>query len=151
MNQYKIAKFNNIYIVHPYSDAMLHGVFDLSELENFISLNKIKESEIIEMKYCEQEVKKIFKMNILELNNNKYSRSEFEGWLYRAKFEVILKGEEHTDNFDIYTTDSTKASISDVITKRILDKVLSIRLVHFTTKEQDDLNEIFIEETLKNI
>lgn len=90
-------------------------------------------------------------MKILVLNGHKYSRELFEDYKIRAKFELDVKGQAYTNSIDIYTTDEDKNNVFKIISSKTSDRVLGIRIINWTTKEQDDRNTLFIEETLKDI
>lgn len=91
-------------------------------------------------------------MKILEVNEHKYSREAFEGYKYRAIIEATLFDQYWTDKIDIYTTNSNKSEIEEVINSiKNKNKVSSIKLIHFTTKEQDEASSKFLEEFLKDI
>jgi hypothetical protein len=88
---------------------------------------------------------------MLELNGHKYSRESFDDYKYRAKFQFEVKGQEHYSSIDIYTTDTSRIEVYAVVFARITDKVERIKLIHWASREQDNLSTKFIEETLKNI
>lgn len=82
-------------------------------------------------------------MKILELNNFKYSRESFPEYKFRAK--VRIKTNDEDEHFiDIYTTDSNKKRVNDVLMNRKSDKVRTLNIINWCTKEQDDLNTEFI-------
>lgn len=78
-------------------------------------------------------------MEVLEQNEHKYSRKKFEGYKFRAKFEFDVKDQLYTSNIDIYTTDEDKSRVHKTIADKTTDKVFSLNIIHWTTKEQDDL------------
>jgi hypothetical protein len=88
---------------------------------------------------------------MLELNGYQYSRTEFEGYKFRAKFEFGLQGENHKTNVDIYTTNPDKWEVTGIIASKATKKVTSVTLVNFSTKEQDDKAAELINETLLNL
>jgi hypothetical protein len=88
---------------------------------------------------------------ILELNGFKYSRKQFEGYTHRLKFELDVVNQEWKSNIDIYTNNEDKRSVYNVISELTTDKVKNLELVNWTTKEQDDLDVQFLEETLKDL
>jgi len=88
---------------------------------------------------------------MLELNGYKYSREKFEGYAHRVKFEFEVFGQTHTSNMDIYTDNPYRQNVLEIINARKSDKVLSISLANWTTKEQDESTAKFIDETLKDL
>lgn len=91
-------------------------------------------------------------MKILAQNGYKYSRAEFEGYKFRAKFRFTVSGDWREDtSIDIYTDNPDKIAVKEIINIIKKEKVKSFEMEHWATKEQDDLISQFIEETLKNI
>lgn len=82
---------------------------------------------------------------ILELNGKKYSKQQFENYKNRAKVKISTNDGDY-DNLDIYTTDENKESVLSVLKSRITEKVQSIEIFHWCTKEQDDANAELINE-----
>ena len=91
-------------------------------------------------------------MKILELNEYRYSREEFEGYTNRAVFRISISEDFREDTVvNIYTDNPDKEDVKKVIEGRKAEKVTSCKMEHWTTKEQDDLTSKFIDETLKDI
>lgn len=91
-------------------------------------------------------------MKVLKLDGYKYSKGAFEGHRFRAMFRFTVSEDWREDsNMSIYTDNPDKQNVEDVINSRKSEKVLSCKMVHWTTKEQDDLTSKFIDETLKGI
>jgi len=89
---------------------------------------------------------------ILELNGYKYSREEFEDYKFRTIFRIGTDTDWINDNnITIYTNNPSKEDVDKVILSRTTDRVVSFKMEHWTTKEQDDLTSQFLEETLKDI
>lgn len=89
---------------------------------------------------------------ILELNGYKYSREEFEGHTHRAKFRLAESEYWRKDScIDIYTNNPNKEKVKEVIKNRVKETIISCKMEHWTTKEQDDLTSKFIEETFKDL
>lgn len=83
---------------------------------------------------------------MLELNGLKYSRKTFDGYKYRAI--VLFKKDEHIHRLDIYTTDTDKSNLKDVLVNQTKIGVGFVKIDHWVTKEHDDsidklLNELF--------
>ena len=81
------------------------------------------------------------------INGQNYSKTEFDNYKVRVKLE-IYDTENEQYNFDVYTTDTDidiiRQNLQDMATK----KVKELTIVHYATKEQDDLSSKFIEEWL---
>jgi len=79
---------------------------------------------------------------MLEVNGLKYSRETFEDYKYRAIAILEKEGEEH--RLDIYTTDTDKETLIEVLKTTAKKGVKFIKLDHWCTKEQDDRDSEFI-------
>lgn len=76
----------------------------------------------------------------------KYSRESFEEYKYRAKVEIIKDGETH--NFDIYTDNTNKNITFTHLLSFINAKVLHIKIINWSSKENDDADSKLIDETM---
>lgn len=85
------------------------------------------------------------------INGHKYSRGIFKDYKFRAIFALEVKDEQYLTKIHIYTTNSDREEVLNVIKSRAKEQVISVSLFHWTTKEQDDRDTLFIEETLKGI
>jgi hypothetical protein len=91
-------------------------------------------------------------MKILEQNGYKYSRKEFEGYKFRTIFRIGIDNDWRNDsNITIYTDNSNREEVNNVILLKTTNKVKSFVMEHWCTKEQDELTMEFLEETLKDI
>lgn len=91
-------------------------------------------------------------MKILELNGHKYSRKEFEGYKFRSMFRLTVDNDWRNDSIiTIYTDNPDKESVKEVINGQKKEIVKTCEIKHWTTKEQDELTALFIEETLRDI
>lgn len=86
---------------------------------------------------------------ILEVNGQKYSRKPFEGYSFSCKVRLRTVSEEYF--IDLYTTDPYMLSVENVLIERRSDKIVSIALLYWSTKEQDDTSNELIEEMLNKI
>ena len=92
---------------------------------------------------------------MLELDGKKYSKESFDDYTHRAqvrihymeKNEMGFTVEETT--MDIYTNDGDKKSVENVLLDRRLEKVTSLQIRYWTTREQDDACAEMINEWLK--
>jgi DNA-binding ferritin-like protein len=87
---------------------------------------------------------------IKEFNGNKFSRIRFDGYTHRFKV-VFETGSIHVSNMDIYTDTDSREVVSNFVDSAKTKKVISFKIVHVASKEQDDLTAKFIEETLKDL
>lgn len=84
-------------------------------------------------------------MKIFEANGHKYSRKQFEEYKFRAKVELKTKEDKYTF-LDIYTTDEHSPRVKMVIESLKKDYVESVKVIHWATKEQDELISKSLEE-----
>ena len=84
----------------------------------------------------------------------KYSNKQFEDYKYRVKLLVQdLKGNDLI-NADFYTDCEDKAEISLKLlsaAQKKYKKDYTAKIIHWATKEQDDLSSKFLDEILKDI
>lgn len=80
----------------------------------------------------------------------KYSKEKFKGFTHRFKvlFEI---GEPYSSNLDIYSNSDSYQKLEDFINERKSEKVISFKIVHRATKDQDEMASKFINEILDNI
>lgn len=84
-----------------------------------------------------------------EINGQKYSQTSFDDYYWRVKIELRTdNNEEH--NVDIYTTETSKVKIGEVLRDVIVSKLVTFEIVHWATKEQDDMASKFIDEAFKD-
>ena len=74
-----------------------------------------------------------------------YSKTSFDDYKLRVKIKVKTLTDEFDYQFDVYTTNNDKFQIEQFIQSKLSDKVSSFEIIHWTTKEQDDATERFIE------
>lgn len=85
---------------------------------------------------------------MLELNGHKYSKTQFEGYKYRA--QVKISTSNHTHYLSIYTTDDHSIRVREILWERKSPKAIGLEIVKWTTKEQDDIESEFIDEFLNS-
>lgn len=87
---------------------------------------------------------------MLELNGKKYSKDSFDDYTRRAKVKIFFVEKEAVEEIqiDIYTTDDNKESVENFLLERKTDKVTSLHITYWTTREQDDASTAMIEEWL---
>jgi len=84
---------------------------------------------------------------MLELNGYKYSKESFIGYGFRAKIEVETVDEGFV--FDIYTDDHNMIRVENVLLDRKGAAVVSLIIINWTSKQQDDASAEMIDEWLK--
>lgn len=74
----------------------------------------------------------------------KYSKKEFPGFTHRfiVQFET---GEPYFTNLTIYSNSDSYQELENYINNNKSDKVVSFKIIHRASKEQDLLDSIFID------
>jgi hypothetical protein len=82
----------------------------------------------------------------------KYSKVQFEGYTHRFKVRFQVDEDWRNDTvFDIYSNSNDYQALIDFINKKKTIKVISFKIEHRASKEQDEMRSKFIEETLKGL
>jgi hypothetical protein len=83
---------------------------------------------------------------------NIYSRNQFVGYTHRFIVKLKIDDDYRNDvNVNIYSNCDDLQKLDDFINEKKSNKVVSFDIIHRCTKEQDDLDTLLIEETLKDI
>lgn len=85
-------------------------------------------------------------IKVISIGGLKYSRDEFPNYKIRCKVKIKTVDEEFL--IDVYTTDTDKNSVEGVLLDRKSDKVFSLTIIDWKTKEQDDAMGRFLDEML---
>lgn len=85
---------------------------------------------------------------MIEINNHKYSREEFEGYKRRAVIQFQKDNQQYYTTLHVYTTDEDRENVLNVIKSRTKKGVKVIDMINFATKEQDDSASELINEWL---
>jgi hypothetical protein len=80
----------------------------------------------------------------------KYSKEKFNGFTHRFKVEFEV-GQPYTSNLDIYSNSDSRKELEDFINDKKKEKVISFKIVHKASKEQDEMAAKLIDETLDGI
>ena len=80
----------------------------------------------------------------------KYSLDKFDGFTHRFKVQ-FEKGDLHFHNLDIYSNSDSYDDLWNFINEKKTDKVISFKIVHRSTKNQDELSSKMIDKLLKDI
>ena len=82
----------------------------------------------------------------------RYSTTPFEEYTHRAKVELYTPDLQFIyHSLDVYTDNPSIKKTADIIRKNAKDDVVSLDIVYWTTKEQDDRNTEFITQTLTDL
>ena len=90
---------------------------------------------------------------INQKNGHLYSNESFDDYNYRSVISFETDPNEYTHNLDIFTTNPDKQEVFELFKTSILKKhpnAFDIKMRIWTTKEQDKLNAIFIEDFLND-
>lgn len=80
----------------------------------------------------------------------KYSRTKFEGFTHRFMIQLEV-GEPDFSTLTLYSNSDSYQELEDFINKKKTDKVISFKIFHRASKEQDEKTSKLIDETLKGI
>ena len=80
-----------------------------------------------------------------------YSKTPFERWKFRAKVEILFM-DLSLDNrtLDIYTNCENKYEAESSIGLLSKLNTVTLKIINWSSKEQDEWTSKFIEETLKD-
>ena len=92
-------------------------------------------------------------MKMKEKNGFWYALEAFDTYKYRAKFVVEDKQGKQLINTDVYTTNESRRDVLGVLINSVskkynLEDLGSTTIVHWSSKEQDDRTNEFIDEWL---
>lgn len=73
-----------------------------------------------------------------------YSREKFDNYKFSALIKLKTKDDYH--NIWIYTTDTDKKSLLEFVDTVKKDSVISVELLNWCSKEQDDLTKEFLDD-----
>ena len=81
----------------------------------------------------------------------KYSKEQFEGFTHRfiVKFKVDEDWRNDT-NITMYSNSDSYQKLEDFLNAKKTDKVLSFKIEHRASKEQDEMSSKFLEEMLED-
>lgn len=96
--------------------------------------------------------------NLYNISNNQklnkmetiFKREKFDGYTHRFKIQFEI-GEPFYSNVDIYSNTFDLNKVEDFINSKKTKKVLSFKIVHKASKEQDELMSKFIDDVLFGI
>ena len=80
---------------------------------------------------------------------NKYSKEQFDGFTHRfiVKFKVDKDWRNDT-NITLYSNSDSYQKLEDFLNAKKADKVVSFKIEHRASKEQDEISSKFIDEML---
>jgi len=82
----------------------------------------------------------------------KYSRKQFDGYTHRFIVKMKVDNDWRNDtNVTIYSNSDSYQKLEEFINEKKDKKVLSFKIVHRCSKEQDEMADKFIDETLGDI
>lgn len=81
----------------------------------------------------------------------KYSKEQFKGFTHRfiVRFSISEDWRDDT-NIHIYSNSASYQKLEDFLNAKKSDKVLSFKIEHRASKEQDEMSSKFINELLTN-
>ena len=85
------------------------------------------------------------------INGFTYSKTPFERWKFRAKIEILFDGLSiENRSINIYTSCENKWECLEAVKTVVISKYISLKILNWVSKADDELTAKFIEETLKN-
>lgn len=85
------------------------------------------------------------------INGFTYSKEPFEGWKFKAKVELLfLDTNVNNKTLDIYTNCENKYEAESSINLLSKYNTVTLKIVNWSSKEEDEWTTKFIEETLKD-
>lgn len=81
----------------------------------------------------------------------KYSKEQFEGFTHRfiVKFKVDEDWRNDT-NITLYSNSDSYQKLEDFLRDKVSDKVISFKIEHRASKEQDEMSSKFLDEFLNS-
>lgn len=95
-------------------------------------------------------LKKTFNNQKLNKMETIFKKEKFDGYTHRFKIQFEV-GEPYFSNMDIYCNTDDYNKVEDFINSKKTEKVLSFKIVHRASKEQDELMSKLLDETLADI
>lgn len=81
----------------------------------------------------------------------KYSREQFEGFTHRFIVKFKVDDDWRNDiNITLYSNSDSYQKLEDFINAKKSDKVVSFKIEHRASKEQDEMSSKFIDKILAN-
>ena len=79
----------------------------------------------------------------------KYSKEQFEGFTYRFIVKIKVDEDWRNDtNITLYSNSDSYQKLEDFLNAKKTDKVLSFKIEHRASKEQDEMTSKFLDEML---
>ena len=90
----------------------------------------------------------------MSIGRRRYSREAFPEYKYRAQVLITYIREEDQESIDtrmdIYTTETNKEKAEAELISRVKENVTWIQIVHWASKEQDELSAKLVEDFLND-
>jgi len=80
----------------------------------------------------------------------KYSKTQFDGFTHRFKVQFEI-GKPYYSNLDIYSNSGSYQKLEDFINEKKSAIVISFKIIQCSSKEQDEIESKFIDETLRGL
>lgn len=85
-------------------------------------------------------------------NQTKYSKHQFDGYTHRFIIKLRVDNDWRNDvSITLYSNSESYFKLEEFINDKKSDKVISFAIEHRSSKEQDELASILINEALNNI
>lgn len=82
----------------------------------------------------------------------KYSKNKFDGFTHRFIVKMKVDNDWCNDtNITIYSNSESYQKLEDFINEKKSEKVVSFKIEHRASKEQDEISEKFLDEFLGSL
>jgi len=82
----------------------------------------------------------------------KYSKNKFDGFTHRFIVKMKVDNDLDSDtNITIYSNSESYQKLEDFINEKKSEKVVSFKIEHRASKEQDEISEKFLDEFLGSL
>jgi len=82
----------------------------------------------------------------------KYSKNKFDGFTHRFIVKMKVDNDWRNDtNITIYSNSESYQKLEDFINEKKSEKVVSFKIEHRASKEQDEISEKFLDEFLGSL
>lgn len=99
-------------------------------------------------KITPRELENIIKYNKME---TKYSKEKFDGFTHRFIVKIKIDNDWRNDtNITLYSNSDSYQKLEDFLNDKKSDKVVSFKIEHRASKEEDEMSSKFIDEILTN-
>lgn len=135
------SEYNSINIL---INSLRYSNSNIDELIKTNSIIFVKNEKTVKTSIVEQE-----NFEPVVIKKNIYSKNKFEGYVVRFKVEFNTQ-KPYVRNLDIYSNNPNEEDLKKYIFDNMNSSVKSFAITHKATKEQDEADDKFLDEFLKD-